>query len=923
LIGQIALPDRLSLARMPATMKPRPRLPLLPSVLALLLASTCAASARLERLAYHNPGLLVDLGVGLWAWPLPMDLDGDGLTDLVVVCTDVPYNGVYLFANSGGTDPATGLPVFHPGVRLGAAVDNAQVSYVDGKPLVSSPGMVYPDFQRSAFRAPVALPAPEVRAFFQEEGRIRANQWRFVDFTGNGVHDLVVGIGFWGDYGWDDAYDANGQWTRGPLRGYVYRLPNLGSDAEPRFGEPVRMRTTTGEPIEVFGRPSPSFADFTGDGKPDLICGSFLDGFTFFQNVGTRARPLFAPGRPLSNGDARIRMDLCMITPVAFDFTGNGFPDLVVGDEDGRVALIEHTGRVVDGMPLFLPPRYFRQFAHELKFGALATPVGFDWNGDGRDDILAGNTAGQIAFFANLGGNPPRWAAPVLLAADGEPIRIQAGPNGSIQGPAEENWGYTTLSVADWNHDGLPDLIVNSIWGRIVWYENIGTRADPRLAAAQPVAVAWDGPPPKPAWNWWDPQPGELVTQWRTTPVAVDWTGNGLTDLVMLDHEGYLALFRRERRGDAVVLLPGARAFRMEDAAEPLRLNDGRAGRSGRRKLAISDFDGDGRPDILVNGLNADLLRNVGEEDGVTILRAGGQLDPRRLAGHTSSPATIDLDRDGVPELLVGAEDGYFYHARNPLRGRAAADPAGTAAHPAGAAAPLRVLSYNIQHGRGIDGQIDLARIAAVINAERPDIVALQEVDKGVARTDRRDLPGELAALTGMLAYFDKNFDYQGGAYGNAVLTRLPVISARNIHLRMLRPGEQRGVIVMELAWQGRPLLFLNTHIDYRQDDAERLQNVAQFAEILAGHPDLPAVFCGDFNDRPGSRTHQQMRALLADTWEEVGDGDGFTFRADHPDRRIDYIWTSRGRVTPLRAWIPSTEASDHRPLVAELRIHD
>ena len=103
---------------------------------------------------------------------------------------------------------------------------------------------------------------------------------------------------------------------------------------------------------------------------------------------------------------------------------------------------------------MFLPPRYFQQEADTLKCGALATPVGFDWDGDGDTDILSGNTAGYIEFFENL-ERPGRRAAEVgrAAAAGGgrQVFRIMAGPNGSIQGPAEAKWGYTTLNVADWD----------------------------------------------------------------------------------------------------------------------------------------------------------------------------------------------------------------------------------------------------------------------------------------------------------------------------------------------------------------------------------------------------------------------------------------------------------------------------------------
>jgi hypothetical protein len=545
---------------------------------------------------------------------------------------------------------------------LGKAENNVSISYIDGKPIITTPGKWYPDFKNSVFEKPVDFPAPTAKEIHPAEGNIRANQWKVVDYDSNGVNDLIVGIGFWGEYGWDNAYDSNGQWTNGPLHGYIYLLKNKGTNENPVYENPIQLEDTDGAPMDVFGRPSPNFVDFNGDQKPDIICGEFRDGFTFFENVGTLQSPLFKPGVPLTHGDKKILMDLCMITPVAYDYNGDGWMDLIVGDEDGRVAIVEHTGKVIDGMPLFMEPRYFRQYAAEVKFGALATPVGFDWDGDGLDDILAGNTAGQIAFIKNLGGSPAKWDAPMLLEANGEIIHIQAGPSGSIQGPAEAKWGYTTLSVADWDHDGLPDLIVNSIWGKIIWYENMGTRTKPLLAAAKPIEVEWEGKAPKPEWNWWNPEGKALVTQWRTTPVATDWTGDGLTDLVMLDHEGFLALYRREKRGDKLVLMPGERVFRMEGEESPLRLNDGTAGKSGRRKISVVDFDGDGRRDIILNSQNATFYRNMGSKNGITRFKDMGLMDERKLAGHSSSPTMIKFSKESAPVLLIGAEDGYFYY---------------------------------------------------------------------------------------------------------------------------------------------------------------------------------------------------------------------------------------------------------------------
>jgi len=222
--------------------------------------------------------------------------------------------------------------------------------------------------------------------------------------------------------------------------------------------------------------------------------------------------------------------------------------------------------------------------------------------------------------------------------------------------------------------------VANSIWGKVHWYRNVGTRQSPMLAAAQPIEVEWCGKPPKPEWNWWDPKDDELATQWRTTPAVLDLTGDGLLDLVMLDHEGYLALYERKKVDGKLILLPPKRVFWSErpsvfnsshgvvdGSPGPVRLNNGVAGGSGRRKLSLVDWDLDGRVDLLVNSRSVDWLRNLGTRDGRIVLKPMGPLAARRLAGHTTSPTVVDWNADGVPDLLVGAEDGYFYYMKNPF----------------------------------------------------------------------------------------------------------------------------------------------------------------------------------------------------------------------------------------------------------------
>ena len=627
----------------------------------------------LTQLPYNNPGLAVDLGVGLWAWPVPCDADGDGDFDLIVSCPDKPSNGIWLFENSQGDTATHKMPVFEPARFLSRTVHYVMPSYVDGDMRVLSPGFEYSDFTTAGLGQKKKLPIES--SFHKPLGtqpkgpKVRHNQWRYVDYNGDDVLDLIVGIEDWSYYGWDDAWNERGEWTNGTLHGWVYVFVNKGSNAEPAYEEPFFVEAA-GERLNVFGCPSPNFEDFDNDGDLDLICGEFLDGFTWFENTGSRTSPVYAAGvRLTDNQQQPLTMDLEMIVPVAFDWDKDGDKDLIVGDEDGRVAFVENvSAKSQVGPPQFLAPEYFQQKADTLKCGALATPVGFDWDGDGDTDLVSGNTAGYIEIFENLSGpkvEQPSWAAPKRLQVDGKDFRIMAGPNGSIQGPAEAKWGYTTLSIADWDHDGLPDIIFNSILSEVQWLKNIGSRKEPKFAAAQSVDVEWESEQPRLAWGWLRPKGQALLTQWRTTPVVHDFNKDGLQDLVMLDHEGYLAFFERERRDNAVVLKSPQRAFVGEDG-QPIRLNPGTAGRSGRRKLCVTDWDGDGRFDLLLNSANADFLKQVDHKDGRWVMKNAGTLAQKNIEGHDVSPTTVDFDGNGIPDFVGGAEDGRFYYLRNP-----------------------------------------------------------------------------------------------------------------------------------------------------------------------------------------------------------------------------------------------------------------
>jgi hypothetical protein len=133
----------------------------------------------------------------------------------------------------------------------------------------------------------------------------------------------------------------------------------------------------------------------------------------------------------------------------------------------------------------------------------------------------------------------------------------------------------------------------------------------------------------------------------------------------MLDVEGTLVLFERAKQGDKLVLLPPRKAF-VNEKGEPLQLNAGTAGKSGRRKLCVTDWDCDGKVDFLLNSSNADFLQQTGFKDGVWTFKNAGTLANQNIEGHDVSPAVVDFDGDKIPDFLGGAEDGRFYVMKNP-----------------------------------------------------------------------------------------------------------------------------------------------------------------------------------------------------------------------------------------------------------------
>lgn len=246
----------------------------------------------------------------------------------------------------------------------------------------------------------------------------------------------------------------------------------------------------------------------------------------------------------------------------------------------------------------------------------------------------------------------------------------------------------------------------------------------------------------------------------------------------------------------------------------------------------------------------------------------------------------------------------------------------------------VRTMSYNVHYGIGMDNRYDLDRIAEAIGTSGAQLIGLQEVDvHWDSRSRYEDTIALLAEKLGMNRFFAPIYDlppHREGEprrqFGVAVLSRYPIVDA--VNRSITRASTQTpdslaalapGFADVTLDVHGVPVQVYVTHLDFRADPAVRTVQVREMMEIMSRCPH-EKLLMGDFNARPDAPELAPLFDELRDTWTEVGTEPGYTFPADVPDRKIDYILASSGFKT-LSAEIIPTLASDHRPIVAELTL--
>ena len=242
----------------------------------------------------------------------------------------------------------------------------------------------------------------------------------------------------------------------------------------------------------------------------------------------------------------------------------------------------------------------------------------------------------------------------------------------------------------------------------------------------------------------------------------------------------------------------------------------------------------------------------------------------------------------------------------------------------------LRGMTDNIYGARATSPATaaDLDAIAEVIRRQNPDFVTLNEVDVFTNRTGKDvHQARDLAEKLGMEWHFSKAIDRDGGEYGDAVLSKYPILEKRSYRLPCAaeQPGEDRSLCVIRVQIDGKDLYVASTHLDHLSGDASRLVQATEIRRIRDTELEGDLILCGDLNAIPSSNVIATMTSFLTNT----GPIDQYTFPSDDPSRKIDYIMyapiehfgvqncqvVSRGNQQ-----VDGVDASDHRPVIADIR---
>ena len=233
----------------------------------------------------------------------------------------------------------------------------------------------------------------------------------------------------------------------------------------------------------------------------------------------------------------------------------------------------------------------------------------------------------------------------------------------------------------------------------------------------------------------------------------------------------------------------------------------------------------------------------------------------------------------------------------------------------------VKVLSFNILHGATTKGDFDLDRIAQVILDTDPDLVALQEVDYKTNRAKKYDLATELGWRTKMAPLFAQAMPFDGGGYGEGVLSKTSYLSTNNVPLPYSPGNEPRSAAaITTILTSGDTITFVGTHLDHLKDEKDRISQAREINKVFASNK-FPSILAGDLNATPESETIKIFEQLWSSSYNKKNPEP--TFPSTNPTKKIDYVMfypQNRWKVIETRV-IQDTVASDHCAYLVTLEL--